>query len=124
SDTVTGVDVNDFALTTTGVSGASITGVSGSGAIYTVTVNTGSGNGTIRLDVVDDDSIVDIADNPLGGVGVGNGSFTGGESYTILKATFGDVPLTYWASHFIESLYAAGVTGGCGNGHYCPESGV
>src|SRR5437899_11363597 len=44
SASVSGVDATDFALTTSGVSGASITGVSGSGAAYTVSVNTGTGN--------------------------------------------------------------------------------
>jgi hypothetical protein len=87
SDSVTGVDQVDFSLTTTGVTGASITGVSGSGATRTVTVNTGSGsgNGTIRLDVVDDDSIMDISNNPLGGTGTGNGNFTSGQVYSLLK---------------------------------------
>ena len=58
SENVTGVDPSDFWLTTSGVSGTTVSGVSGSGSTYTVTVNTGSGDGTIRLDVVDDDSIV------------------------------------------------------------------
>src|SRR5258706_11887361 len=85
SESVFGVDVNDFALTTT-VTGASITTVTpviGSDTIYTVSVSTGSGSGTIRLDVTDDDSILDSASLPLGGAGVGNGNFTAGESYTI-----------------------------------------
>jgi len=85
SESVTGVDASDFVLTKAGVSGAVITNVSGSGASYAVTVNTGSGNGTIRLDVVDNDSIKDGSNNPLGGAGVGNGSFTSGEEYTIVK---------------------------------------
>ncbi len=89
SESVTGVNTtspfSDFSLTTTGVTGASITAVSGSGTTYTVTVNTGSGNGTIRLDVVDDDSIKDGSNNPLGGAGAGNGNFTSGESYTIIR---------------------------------------
>ena len=79
---VTGVDAADFALTTTGVTGASITGVSGSGTTYTVTVGTGTGQGTIRLDVVDNDTITD-GSAPLGGTGAGNGNFTSGEVYTI-----------------------------------------
>ncbi len=83
---VTGVDVGDFVLTKTGVSGASITNVSGSGDTYAVTVNTGSGNGAIRLDVVDNDSIVDASSNPLGGNGNGNGDFISGEEYSILKS--------------------------------------
>ena len=83
SKVVTGVDLSDFALTTAGVTGASITNISGSGTTYTVTVNTGSANGTIRLDVVDDDSIRDGSNNPLGGNGSGNGSYTSGQMYTI-----------------------------------------
>src|SRR5687768_9528755 len=71
---------DDFDLTTTGVSGAIVSGVSGSGAVYTVTVDTGSGNGTIRLDVLDDDMIIDAASNPLAG------GFTSGEVYTIDKS--------------------------------------
>ena len=82
SENVTGVDVADFALGTTGVSGASISNVSGSGTTYTVTVNTGSGDGTIRLHLADDDSVRDAAGNRLGGTGATNGNFTG-EAYTL-----------------------------------------
>jgi len=85
SESVTGVDAGDFALTTTGVSGASISGVSGAGNVYTVTVNTGGDTGTIRLDVVDDDSIMDASFNPLGGTGLANGNFTSGEVYTVIS---------------------------------------
>ncbi|HNC10080.1 MAG TPA: S-layer homology domain-containing protein, partial [Anaerolineales bacterium] len=40
--------------------------------------------------------------------------------------TFADVPMSYWAWSYIERLYAAGVTGGCGANPliYCPESPV
>ena len=99
SESVTGVDTGDFTLFTTGVSGASITGVSGSGTTRTVTVNTGTGNGTIRLDVVDNDSIVDGAANPLGGAGAGNGNFTTGQFYTVDKSSPPQVPRT-WVSEF------------------------
>jgi len=34
--------------------------------------------------------------------------------------TFADVPPTYWAWRFIESLIRNGVTGGCGGGAFCP----
>jgi hypothetical protein len=85
SKSVTGVDPSDFMLTTTGVSGAAITGLSGSGTAYTVTVDTGACNGTIRLDLVDDDSISDGSGNVLGVAGIGNGSFSAGETYTITK---------------------------------------
>jgi beta-lactamase superfamily II metal-dependent hydrolase len=85
SQSVTGVDSTDFTVTMGGgVTGASVTGVSGSGTTYTVTVNTGSNSGTIRLDVTDNDSITN-GTTPLGGAGAGNGNFTTGEVYTIDK---------------------------------------
>ncbi|CAG0935945.1 hypothetical protein TFLX_04799 [Thermoflexales bacterium] len=83
SEPVTGVNVTDFTLTTSGISGAFVSGVNGSGSVYTVTASTGSGIGTLRLDVVDDDSIVDMAGNPLGGTGTGNSNFIGGEMYDV-----------------------------------------
>ncbi len=90
SESVTGVNIGDFNLTTTGVSGSAVSGVSGTGSVYTVTANTGSGNGTIRLNVTDNNSIVDAASNPLGGASVGDGNFTAGEVYTITKSGGGD----------------------------------
>ena len=89
SKAVTGVDASDFALTTAGsLSGVSVTSVSGSGSTYSVTVSTGTGTGTLRLDVIDNDTIIDADGNPLGGSGFGNGNFTDGEIYTIQKAIF------------------------------------
>jgi hypothetical protein len=81
SASVTGVDAADFALATTGgVSGVTLSGVSGSGAARTVTVNTGSGNGTIRLDLkASGTGIVDALNNPI------SGGFTGGQVYTVNK---------------------------------------
>jgi hypothetical protein len=79
SHPVTGLDASDFALTTTGITGASLTNISGSAATYTVTVHTGSGLGSLRLDIVDDDSLEDAFHNPLGGSGAGNGSFAAGD---------------------------------------------
>ena len=127
SQSVTGVDTSDFSLTTSGVSGPVVSGLSGSGSIYTVTVNTGSGSGTIRLNVVDNDSIVNGLGAPLGGSGAVNGNFSNGETYTINKAwIFGDVPDSYWAHGFIERLYNAGLTSGCSSVPllYCPETTV
>ena len=85
SASVTGVDGGDFVLTTTGgIAGASITGATGAGTTWTVTVNVGGPAGTVRLDLVDNDSIVDGAGLPLGGNGAGNGSFSTGQFYTVL----------------------------------------
>jgi hypothetical protein len=80
TETVTGVDVADFSLTATGVTGASITGVSGSGSFRTVTVNTGSGNGTLRLDLPASVTVTDLAGNALIGV-----PYTSGTACTIDK---------------------------------------
>ena len=84
SEAVTGVDTSDFALTTTGnLLTPAIDSVTGAAGVYTVAVSTGTGTGTIRLDVMDDDTIVDLTANALGGGGTGNGAFTTGEVYEI-----------------------------------------
>ena len=86
SKSVTGVDASDFALAASGVTGAAITSVSGSGTTWTVSANTGSGSGTLGLNLVDNDSIVDAGGTPLGGSGAGNGNFTG-QFYTVFSCT-------------------------------------
>lgn len=92
SEPVTGLDLSapydDFRLSTSPeLQGSSIKVVTYiSNSIYIVSVDTGSGNGTLRLDVVDNDSILDFTGNPLGGAGAGNGDFNTGESYTINRS--------------------------------------
>jgi hypothetical protein len=92
SEAVTGVNTaapfSDFSLTTSIGSGTSIVSVSGSGTTYTVTVNTGSRNGTIRLNVIDDNSIIDASSNQLGGTVPGDGSFYNGEIYTVVPFVY------------------------------------
>ncbi len=88
NESVTGVDAPDFQLQNTGLSGSpAITSVTGSGSTYVVTASTGNANteGTLGLDLIDNDSILDTANNRLGGTGAGNGSFTAGQDYTIVK---------------------------------------
>ncbi|MBI5964085.1 MAG: hypothetical protein HY863_11460 [Chloroflexi bacterium] len=86
SEAVTGVDRFDFSLVTTDtLSGVAIQSVGGTGITRTVTVNTGTGSGTLHLDLIDNDTIKDAANKPLGGVGLGNGNFTSGATYTIEK---------------------------------------
>jgi hypothetical protein len=88
---VTGVSAAAFHLSASGdQSGASITSVTGSGAIWTVTVATvPTALGRIRLDLHDDDTITATTGAPpnstipLGGAGVGNGDFTDGQEYMI-----------------------------------------
>lgn len=48
-----------------------------------------------------------------------------GDTYTPPAATgtiFNDIPSNHWAGSWIEQLYAEGITGGCGNGNYCPNT--
>ncbi|MGI4720027.1 MAG: Ig-like domain-containing protein, partial [Janthinobacterium lividum] len=78
SDSVTGVDADDFTLGTTGTAGGHIAGVSGSGNTYTVTVDGLLGDGTLRLDL------------NAGGTGIQSGAgvaiaggYTGGHAYTL-----------------------------------------
>ena len=78
SEVVSGVSANDFSVSTTGtLSGVQIIDVTGAATVYTVRVNTGTGDGTIRLNFLDDDSVIDTAGNPIGGDGIGNGNFNG-----------------------------------------------
>lgn len=85
SATVTNVSASDFQVITTGdVAAASPAGVSGSGNSYTVTISGVHGNGTLQLNLVDHDTIVDGSGTPLGGTGLANGSFAG-QAYTILQ---------------------------------------
>ncbi len=118
SESVTGVDLTDFSLTSSGVSSPAVSGLSGTGSSYTVSVNTGTGAGKIRLDVLDDNTIIDLNLNPL------SAGFTSGQVYTVRTTTFTDVPTSYWAWQYIERLASAGVTGGCGTGIYCPDATV
>ena len=123
---VTGVGAADFALAEGGgLSGSSIGSVSGTGASYTVTAATGTGDGTLGLDLVDDDSIADGAGNKLGGTGAGNGSFTG-QAYTVDKAapTVSGTAVTLpedaaysagtWTNRSVRVTFTCSDTGGSG----------
>jgi hypothetical protein len=86
SEPVSGVDSSDFSLSATGsLTGATITNVSGSGYLYIIVATTGTGEGLLRLDILDDDSILDVAGQPLAGPGTGNGDFTTGGAYRVDK---------------------------------------
>jgi len=81
---VTGVDAADFALVASGLTGTSITSVTGSGKNYNVLASTGNGSGALGLNLVDNDSIQNAVNLPLGGTGAGNGNLTG-QAYNITK---------------------------------------
>ena len=76
-EAVSGVDTSDFILAGSGVTG-NIAGISGSGTTFTVTVDTVSGNGTLRLDVNPSNTgIQNFAGKPL------LSGYTSGASYQI-----------------------------------------
>ncbi len=65
------------------------------------------------------------------------GDMTNATSYTAVRvryrlqvspapavAIFGDVPTSHPFFRFVEALAAAGITGGCGGGNYCPDNPV
>lgn len=117
SDDVTGVDATDFLLTPGGgVAGASITGVTGGGTTWTVTASTGTGAGTLGLDLVDDDTIIDAGLVPLGGAGAGNGNLSG-EVYTVLFTSSGFVFTSSSCTHNI----ALGAPGQCSLVNWSPQ---
>jgi hypothetical protein len=87
---VKNVDDVDFKVTSTGdVTYDPQISVRGPGSsasyatVYTAFVDINSGKGTIHLDLIDRDSIVDSMGDPLGGMGLVNGDFTTGESYLV-----------------------------------------
>jgi hypothetical protein len=87
SQTVTGVDKTDFNLVVTGLTGANISSVTqgATSDIYTITVDTGNGDGTLQLNLVDDNSITN-GDGVMLQKSISDldGSFDG-EIYTIEK---------------------------------------
>lgn len=40
------------------------------------------------------------------------------------RAVFSDVPANHWAAPWIAELSEQGITGGCGDGKFCPDSGI
>jgi hypothetical protein len=45
-------------------------------------------------------------------------------SFTWQIRVFLDVPGSYWAASFIEQIFRAGITSGCGANNFCPEQSV
>lgn len=81
SEPVTGVDINDFMLITTGDAQGTISSVSGSGSSYTVTVNSITGTGSIGIGVLNSGTdITDAAGNAL------TGGYNSGETYIVSPA--------------------------------------
>ena len=87
SEVVSGVDLSDFSLTIAGgVSGAALVTVSNNpNTIYNLSVNTGTGEGTIRLDLKSSNTnIINSTGTPM------NGGFISEEFYTTLTPPSND----------------------------------
>lgn len=82
SQAVTGVDTSDFTLTSSGTATGSITGISGSGTTYNLTVDSLSGDGTLRLDLKN--SGTGIQD---GGSNAILSGYTAGQTFTLDHTT-------------------------------------
>ncbi len=87
SEIVSGVDISDFDLETTGtISGEAVLTVSDNpNTVYTVSVNTGTGEGTLRLDLKNSNTNIVNLD----GAAIENG-FDNGEFYTTLTPPWND----------------------------------
>lgn len=64
SESVSGPTTTNFAVTATGLSGAAITGVNGSGTTWTVTASTGTGSGSLTARLASASGITDSTGNP------------------------------------------------------------
>lgn len=70
----------------------------------------GIGTYEVRLEVVNTDG--SVLSDPV--------------AVNVARMTFGDVPPTYWAWQYVETLHARGITGGCSLSPllYCPDTNV
>ena len=106
SEAVTGVDASDFALTATGSATGTISSVAPigtDGAVYDVTVNSVSGNGTLRLDLKSSGTgITDLAGNAI------SGGFTSGQTFTIQQSQPTLTSVTIASNNAVPSLAKTG----------------
>ncbi|MFC1601452.1 immunoglobulin domain-containing protein [Candidatus Sumerlaeota bacterium] len=84
-DNLTSLTFSDLGLYAPGLTSPTVTQLAGGPAVFNVTVHTGIGMGILRLDVIDHDTVIGSDGFPLGGPGIGNGTFTDGEPYLIIR---------------------------------------
>ncbi|HNA88042.1 MAG TPA: S-layer homology domain-containing protein [Anaerolineales bacterium] len=97
SEAVTGLEINDFLLVTSGVTNASITNLSGTGSTYTIIVDTGAGGGSLWINLPDTATIQDVMSNSIT-----NLPFYG-EMYDIAR-NFAPTDIALSASSLTENL--------------------
>ncbi|MBL9170966.1 MAG: choice-of-anchor M domain-containing protein [Verrucomicrobiales bacterium] len=94
NEPVDGFDTADLGIVaSSAITGATVSEVSGSGAIYSVRVRTGSGSGTIGLTLLPEASLTDA-----NGVALGSG-FEGGEVFTLLRGPARTITTFYPSGH-------------------------
>ncbi len=112
TERLSGMDSTDFSVRTTGslwgttVGSVVYLGVVDNKETYRVSVNIAGGEGSLGLDLLDDDTVLDGAGNPLGGPGTGNGAFAGGEVYALDM-----VPPSISCTDQATALLSPGLTG-------------
>lgn len=96
NEAVSNVDAADFAVVSSGaVTGARVVGVEQAkdGATYVVTVDTGTGDGTLNLAVKDNDTIKNSAGHSLWGTGTSM-NWAPGDAYTVDRRV--GLPVAAW----------------------------
>ncbi|MFM8395246.1 MAG: choice-of-anchor Q domain-containing protein [Acidobacteriota bacterium] len=115
SESVTGLGGSNFTVVANGLTGAGVTGVTGSGSSWIVTVGTGIGNGTLGLNLANSTGVVDGD-----GASLANLPFTG-EVYTIAPTVLSMVRAgaspTGAASLSFTVTFSSSMTGG-GSANY------
>jgi gliding motility-associated-like protein len=96
---MTGLSTSNFGLAASGITGASVTAVTGSGTVFTVTANTGSGDGTLGLNLVNTAGMVPDVTNTL--------PYTG-EVYTVDKTAPTLSPVTIASNNSTASRAKTG----------------
>ncbi|MCC6508447.1 MAG: VCBS repeat-containing protein [Pirellulaceae bacterium] len=117
AEAVTGVDLADFAVRMSAgdLAGATVTGVTGSGSLYEVTVSTGTGSGTLGLSVNEGASINDLSGDVLAK------GYAGGEVYTIRPTAVGPIDTYYVQGH---ADYSVEYSGGDFSWYLDPDDGL
>lgn len=106
SEDVIGINKSDFYLTkSNSITGSSITSITGSGSTRIVTVNTGFGDGLLRLDIPVTSSILDPSGNLLTGL-----PYRDGDTYTINK-TLVYAPIASQDGWILESRETSSIGG-------------
>lgn len=80
-----------------------------------------AGGGRHSLALKSDGSLWAWGDNSLGQLGDGTNTARHIPTKVMAGPPFADVPPTSWAFNYIKAIQKAGITGGCGNGNYCPQ---